>query len=257
MAISYRGPTPAVDHAFYDDVRAREAERELVDAFGVAARTGRAFEVPAGHVARIVCHEGPQIVDLCVFNRADPRERLWANQTLNREGMALSTDARLWSNLPMFRPLMTIVRDTVQTVPSPSRARHHSILGAHCNPRFWGWGLGTYDHPFAQDVNCFSNLRKAIEPFGLGSDDVHDNLNLFQKIGIEPESGDLVMEPSDARPGDFVDFFAELDVLVAIALCPQGSGAALPTSPDQDGHPVRVELYRTGITPLDPTVTPV
>jgi uncharacterized protein YcgI (DUF1989 family) len=257
MAIHYAGPTPALAGEFYKNVRDGAAQRETLQHVVVAALTGRAFVVPAGHVARIVCHAGPQIVDVMIFNRHDPRERLWANQTLNREGICLSTFSRLWGSLPMFRPLMTIVEDTVKNVPSETTARHHCILGAHCNPRFWRWGLGTDDHPFAQRTNCFYNLLSAIEPFGLGREDVHDNLNLFQKIGILPNTGELVMEPSDALPGDHVDFYAELDVLMAFSLCPQGSGANPPTTPDQDPRPVTVEIQSTGIDPLPTDVEPV
>ena len=81
----------------------------------------------------------------------------------------------------MFRPLMTIIEDTIVNQPSEAAARHHSILGAHCNPRFWQSALGTEDHPFARDKNCYYNLVAAVEKVGLPSKLVHDNLNLFQK----------------------------------------------------------------------------
>lgn len=256
VAIHYTGPTPELDHDFYAAVRDRAGERELIDRVEVPAVTGYGFALEAGDVGRLICHEGAQIVDVMVFNREDPSERLWANQTLNREGLCLTTGSRLWGSLPMFRPLVTIVDDTVCNIETETTARHHCISGAHCNPRFWGWGLGTYDHPFAQQSNCFYNLLAAIEPFGLGRADVHDNLNLFQKIGILP-TGELVMEPSDVQAGDHVDFFAELHVLVAISLCPQGSGTAPPTTVEQDPKALLVERWRSGIAPLPSNVVAV
>jgi len=62
MAIHYAGPTPAVPGEFYMKVRDQSAQRETLERFVVPALTGRAFVVPEGHVARIVCHAGPQIV---------------------------------------------------------------------------------------------------------------------------------------------------------------------------------------------------
>src|SRR4051812_16152685 len=105
----YHGPTPALTRGFYDELRAHAAQWEDVESLVIPAVTGRALRVTAGDVLRVTCHEGPQIVDLMVFNAEDPSERLWANQTLNREGASLTVGSRLWSTLPMFRPLMTII----------------------------------------------------------------------------------------------------------------------------------------------------
>ena len=69
-----------VDRALYERVATTEG-RELVDSFTVPIRSGRAWEVPAGHVCRIVTLEGPQVADLNLWNLHDPRERLWASRT--------------------------------------------------------------------------------------------------------------------------------------------------------------------------------
>ena len=253
----YKGPSPSIDKSFYDTVREAASTFRLVEQIEIPPISGKAVAVSAGHCARLICHQGPQIADVCIFNSENPEEHLWANQTLNREGACVSVYSRLWSNLPMFRPLMTIIEDTIVNQPSEAAARHHSILGAHCNPRFWQSALGTEDHPFARDKNCYYNLVAAVEKVGLPSKLVHDNLNLFQKIGILPATGGLVMEPSDARTGDHVDFFSELDVLMAIALCPQGSGKNPPSSPEQDTRAIRVEVYDTGFAPLPTDYAPV
>ena len=52
---------PPLDQTFYETVR---GELSLVEEFTVPARDARVFEVPAGHLFRIVTAEGSQVGDL-------------------------------------------------------------------------------------------------------------------------------------------------------------------------------------------------
>lgn len=53
--------------------------------------------------------------------------------------------------MPRFRPLMTIIEDTVETVATNPGARHHIILGAHCTPYYWLVGTGQANHSSCTD----------------------------------------------------------------------------------------------------------
>lgn len=240
-----RFPTPALNRPFYENLRARRDTFRQVDHIAIPKEGGKGFVVRRGQAARLVCIEGPQIADVDVFNADDPREHLWANQTLNREGAHLTTFGRLWGNMPRFRPLMTIIEDTVQTVPTNPGARHHIILGAHCNPYYWLVATGQADH-----ASCHGNLVSAIAPFGLGPEYVHDNLNLFQKTRIDPETSRYVTEASDAKAGDYVELYAEMDVLLAVSACPCGSGRYAAQTGLSDTKPLFAEIYETGIQPV-------
>ncbi|HYB41338.1 MAG TPA: DUF1989 domain-containing protein, partial [Candidatus Methylomirabilis sp.] len=46
-------------------------------------------------------------------------------------------------------------------------------------------------------------------------------LNVFQVTGLT-EDGRYFVKPSAARRGDFIEFFAEIDALCAISVCPHG-----------------------------------
>ncbi len=235
-------PQPALE--FYARVRAAKDAYVLVEQLEIPPATGRAFTIRRGQVARFLISHGPQIVDLDVFSAQNPRQRLWANQTLNSEGFWLSTFSRLWSNLPDSRPLATIVEDTVETDQSGGPARHHHIFGGHCSPREWYQATGKRGLP-----SCYENLCASVVPFGLPSDAIHDNLNLFQKTLLTSD-GMLRTVRSDARAGDFVDFFAETDVLLAAALCPRGSGATELSDPVQERYPITVRVFESGLMPL-------
>lgn len=236
-------PTPRATQAFYGRVRAAKDSYVRVEQFEIPSPTGRAFRVKRGQIARFLISHGPQIIDLDVFNAEDPRERLWANQTLNREGFWLTLYSRLWSNMPRFRPLTTIVEDTVTTDQSKGPARHHHIFGGHCNPHYWYLVTGKYGLP-----SCYENLCTSIAAFGLPPEAVHDNLNLYQKTLLLPDGTSMTVR-GDARVGDYVDFFAEMDLLFAASLCPRGSGATEPTDPVQERHPITVQVFDTGIEP--------
>jgi uncharacterized protein len=237
-------PTPPMARVFYDRIRAARPCYSLSRSFEIPSPGGLAFLARQGQIVRFLISHGPQMVDLDLFRATDPNERLWASQTMNLEGFWLTTYSRLWSNMPNFRPLATIVEDTIRTDQTHGAARHHYIYGAHCNRYFWLIATGRPGLP-----NCYDNLCRAIEEHGLGPDAVHDNLNLFAKALLRSD-GSLTMARSDARPGDFVDFYAEMDLLFAASLCPRGSGATEPSNPYQERYPITIEIYDTGIAPL-------
>jgi uncharacterized protein YcgI (DUF1989 family) len=244
-------PVPPFDREFYEDLRSarphfRPAERFLIP----VAEGGKAFVVKKGQSVRIVCVEAAQVADVCFWNADDYDERFWNDQTHNREGPYLTTFNRLWSNMPKFRPMMTIIEDTVQTKQTHLGSGHHMLWGAHCNPHYWYWALKDNTHPFVTTFNCYYNLSRAVAPFGLEPSDLHDNLCLFQKSYFDVETRTEVGEPSDARKGDYVEFYAEIDVLMAVSLCPNGSDSMQVNLGEWDATPLGIEIYETGIQPL-------
>ena len=77
---STQGSALAVDKTFYERIASQHDTRTLIESIVVPIRSsGRT--VPAGHVFRIVTIEGPQVADLNMWNRHNPRERMWASRT--------------------------------------------------------------------------------------------------------------------------------------------------------------------------------
>lgn len=235
-----------VDRAFYDRLAGRTDDRELVEELVIPIRSGRAWEVPAGHLCRIVTIEGPQVGDLNVWNRHNPRERMWAARTRQLQRAHVSTYDRLWSTLPYLRPLLTITGDTLADYGvDADGGRVHDLLGTRCDPYVNAMLTGA-----EFDFHCHSNLVRAVLPFGLTELDVHDVLNVFQCTGLNDEDR-YFMKASPAERGDFLEFFAEADLLCALSTCPGGdlsvdlwgpeAGDPLPTC-----RPLGVEVYRVG-----------
>jgi uncharacterized protein len=197
---------------------AHEVERrELVESFVIPVRSGRAWEVPAGHVCRLSIVEGPQVLDLNLWSRHDPRERFWAARTRQFHGAHLTTGHRLWSTLPFLRPLATIVADSLAYGLDEDGAGCHDLLGTRCDPYVNRLLAGTQ-----YDFHCHSNLVRAVQPWGLTEFDVHDVINVFQVTGLMPDDERYFMKPCPARVGDHFELFAETDLLLAASTCPGG-----------------------------------
>jgi uncharacterized protein YcgI (DUF1989 family) len=213
------GSALEVDRRFYGKLGEPGAKRTLVERFVIPRRSGRAWPVRAGQIFRIVALEGPQVADLNVWNSSNPRERFWASRSRQLHQAHVSTFDRLWSCLPYLRPMLTITADTVQYGRDEDGAGCHDLLGTRCDP---------YVHKLLNGEEldcCHSTLVRAVAPYHLTELDVHDVLNVFQVTGLTAE-GRYFTKPSPAKAGDFIEFFAELDVLAALSNCPHGDMSA-------------------------------
>ncbi|MGQ1798850.1 urea carboxylase-associated family protein [Kocuria oceani] len=241
---AYQGAALQVDQEFYGRIGATTERRTVVEERTVSIRSGQAWEVPAGHVCRISTVEGPQVGDLNLWNRHNPRERFWAARTRQLQAAHVTTFDRLWSTLPFLRPMATIVGDTLSDYGVDAEGgRVHDTLGTRCDP-YVSKMLNGVDF----DFHCHSNLVRAVLPYGLTEFDVHDVLNVFQCTGLNNDD-EYFMKTCPATPGDHFEFFAEQDLLVALSACPGGDlskpmfGPGV-TDPVEICHPLGVTVYR-------------
>lgn len=231
------------DPALYGPIGRETASRTLIYSEIIPVRSGRAWTAPAGSVVRLSIVDGPQVLDLNIWNRRDPRERFWAARTRQFYGAHVTTGHRLWSTLPFLRPLATIVGDSLAYGRDADGAGCHDLLGTRCDPYVNQLLSGT-----AYDYHCHSNLTRAVLPFGLTEFDVHDVINVFQVTGLLPEDERYFMKPCPAKAGDFFDLFCETDLLMAGSTCPGGDLSVPLWGPGAGAqpicHPIRVEVFR-------------
>jgi uncharacterized protein YcgI (DUF1989 family) len=98
-------------------------------------------------------------------------------------------------------------------------------------------------------------------PYGLTEFDVHDVLNVFQCTGLN-EDDQYFMKACPARKGDYLEFFAEIDLLCALSCCPGGDLSVDLWGPEaQDPlstcHPLEVEIYKLESEVLESWKPPV
>jgi uncharacterized protein YcgI (DUF1989 family) len=220
-----------VDEPFYQRLAntADTTRRRLREGIRVPMRTGRAWPVQKGQICRVVAVEGAQVGDFNVWNLHNPRERFWAARTRLLQRAHVTTFDRLWSCLPYLRPMLTFTNDTLSHERTVNGARCHDLLGSRCDPYLYKL---VDDREFS--VTCHNNLT-------------HDPLNIFQVTGLDADDH-YFAEKCPATRGDFLEFFAEIDLLCAISACPGGDLSIPPRGPHR-GDPLPtckalgVEIY--------------
>ena len=218
---------------------------EKIDEVIVPPRDGRAFTVPRGHFFRIVSVEGPQVGDLNLWNANDLAERFFSGKTRALHATHVSVGDRLWSTLPSLRPMATITHDTLGWYGwDEDGAGVHDVIGTRCDP-YTNRLLSGDDYHNC----CHSNLCRALSSargmsFREAEPHVHDVLNVFMCTGFTKDTHQYFMKASPVRPGDYLEFFAEIDLLGALSACPGGDCGSSHSSDVATCHPLKVEVFR-------------
>ena len=245
-------PTETLPAPPLDLYRAARATAERTGEVIVPPREARCFEVPAGHVFRITSVEGPQVGDLNLWNARDLSERFYSGKTRALHGSHVTTGDRLWSGFPALRPMATILEDTLDWYGIDADGGGvHDVIGTRCDPyTHCLLAGGQYHHC------CHSNLTRALADHrGLSLAEaeplVHDVLNVFMCTGFTRDTGQYFMKASPVRPGDYLEVFAEIDLLGALSACPGGDCGAEHSSDVAACHPLKVEVFAPASGSLD------
>ena len=210
----------------------------------IPPRDARCFHVPAGYFFRITSVKGPQVGDLNLWNAADLSERFYSGKTRALHGTHLSIGERMWSSFPALRPMATITEDTLQWYGiDPYGGAVHDVIGTRCDPYTGNLLKGAQYHHC-----CHSNLTRALAaetglPLAEAEAHVHDVLNVFMCTGFTRDTGQYFMKASPVRPGDHIEFFAEIDLLGALSACPGGDCSSEHTSDAAACFPLLVEIF--------------
>ncbi|MCE8524753.1 DUF1989 domain-containing protein [Ruegeria pomeroyi] len=237
-------PNDSLPRPDLDLYRAARASARKTDEVLVPPREGRCFEVKAGQVFRISSVEGPQVGDLNLHNLHDLSERFFSGKTRALHGTHVTTGERLWSNLPYLRPMATIIEDTLGWYGIDQFGGSvHDVIGTRCDPYTGNLLAGDHYHHC-----CHSNLTRALaDHTGLPLHDaemlVHDVLNVFMCTGFTRDTGQYFMKASPVRPGDYLEFFAEIDLLGNLSACPGGDCSSEHSSDTATCHPLLVEIF--------------
>ena len=173
--------------------------------FEIAPRSGVAFTLDKGQRLRVIDPEGEQVSDMLAFNRADVAEVISSGRTLDYASrLFLTTGDPLYSN--RSNVMLRIVEDTVG---------RHDFLLTPCSKDTFRIIYGD-EHPHR---GCFGNLAEALEPYGIGPDQIPVAFNIFMNVTIDGVTGELAVLPPLSRAGDHIVFEAEQDLIVALTAC--------------------------------------
>ena len=194
--------------------------RKVVDEFIIPKCTGKAFTVKKGQVLRVIQLGGRQVADVYFLNAHNYKEQFAARHSVvleSLEAMVGKSDregrmkklTHLYSKDPWENVMLTVIDDKVGD----------HVFGSHCSR-----GIYELRYKDPEHRSCSDNFSECLREYGISLEDLDSTgvFNVFMREVID-ENGYLHIEPSPARDGDYIDFLAEMDILVAFSACPAPS----------------------------------
>ena len=254
--ICYPNETIKIDH--WSDYQVARKDLDKIDEIIIPPRDAKCFEVKAGNFFRIESIDGPQVGDLNLFNLDNYDEKFYSGKTRALHGTHLSSKDQMWSSFPYLRPLVTITYDTLDWYGfDQDGGSVHDVIGTRCDPYTKNL-LSNDQYHFC----CHSNLTRALvkqkkleqkEAESL----VHDVLNVFMCTGFTNDTHQYFMKASPVRPGDYIEFFAELDLLGVLSACPGGDCSAEHSSDTAKCYPLKVSVFNSNSNVLKDWESPL
>tara|TARA_S200000501_G_scaffold294932_1_gene280782 strand:- start:727 stop:1590 length:864 start_codon:yes stop_codon:yes gene_type:complete len=210
----------------------------------IPPREARTFNVKAGNFFRIESVEGPQVGDLNLFQAENLNEKFYSGKTRALYGTHLSVGDKMFSSFPYLRSLATISWDTLDWYGyDKDGGSVHDVIGTRCDP-YTSKLISGNDYHYC----CHSNLTRAlVKEKDLNVNEaekiVHDVLNVFMLTGFTNDTKQYFMKSSPVRPGDFLEFFAETNLLGVLSACPGGDCGSEHSSDVAKCFPLKVSIW--------------
>jgi len=223
-----------------------EARKHLkkIDEITIPPRDAKTFKVKSHSFFRIESVEGPQVGDLNIFQADNLDEKFYSGKTRALYGTHISVGDKMFSSFPYLRSLATITWDTLDWYGyDKDGGSVHDVIGTRCDP-YTSKLISGKDYHYC----CHSNITRAlVKEKGLNKDDVekivHDVLNVFMLTGFTNDTKQYFMKSSPVRPGDFLEFFAETDLLGVLSACPGGDCGSEHSSDVAKCYPLKVSIW--------------
>ena len=210
----------------------------------IPPRDAKTFEVKKGQFFRIESMEGPQVGDLNIFQANNLEEKFYSGKTRALYGTHLSTGDKMLSSFPYLRSLATITWDTLDWYGyDKDGGSVHDVIGTRCDP-YTSKLLSDSEYHYC----CHSNLTRAlVNEKGIKTNEaeklIHDVLNVFMCTGFTNDTKQYFMKSSPVRPGDYLEFFAETDLLGVLSACPGGDCGSEHSSDNVKCYPLKVSIW--------------
>ena len=223
-----------------------EARKHIkkIDEIIISPRDAKTFKVKAHGFFRIESVEGPQVGDLNIFQADNLDEKFYSGKTRALYGTHISVGDKMFSSFPYLRSLATITWDTLDWYGyDKDGGSVHDVIGTRCDP-YTSKLISGKDYHHC----CHSNITRAlVKEKGLSKDEVekivHDVLNVFMLTGFTNDTKQYFMKSSPVRPGDFLEFFAETDLLGVLSTCPGGDCGSEHSSDKAKCYPLKVSIW--------------
>lgn len=167
--------------------------------------------VKKGQVIRVIDLEGNQCFDTIMYDAHDLYNRLNTCYSTVIEGK--------WGNWKSGDGIWSRKMDKLAMITEDTSEGQHAFVGAFCSEGWDRVGDGIPNMHTCHD-NFVSAMRMAGFPdFSAKDMDWGSCISVFMRILYKPD-GTLEMVPVSNKPGDYIDFMAERDLIVTLSNCP-------------------------------------
>ncbi|KAH7234528.1 hypothetical protein B0J15DRAFT_571004 [Fusarium solani] len=189
----------------------------------IAPRTGTAFKVAKGQRFSVINSKGASVADLIAFSTNDPREALSNGRSFNYGSKILfSTGDKLYSN--RSNVMLRIVKDTVG---------RHNFLSTPCSKDTFRLIYNNIE----ELPGYHRNLAHILAKFGIPEEGITTPFNIFIHVVMDRETGALEIKPLISKAGDYIDFMAEMDLIIGLIAC------SAPKTNAGSFKPIEYKLY--------------
>eukprot|EP01084_Bolivina_argentea_P010327 19236_1 len=226
VTIGYKKPKCAslIDKRLYKALSATSKNKNnILSTFKVPKKSGKAWNMNEGDICRVLLKEGSQVGDMNFWNQHNTKEHFYTGKTRQLESTHLSYYNHLWSNMPYLNIMATITDDSLDSykINQDDNSGIHDVIGTRCDP---------YTHklmnPNADECkhSCHQHLCQAImnDEYNMNESDVHNVFNIFLCSGFTMDTHQYFIKGTPATIGDYIEFVANMDLIVALSACPYG-----------------------------------
>ena len=195
---------------------------KLVEEFIIPKASAKAFHLKKDQVLRVIAHEGPQCADIRFLNAHDYNEQVAAAFSAAVNSIAgeggEKRQKKLYSKPGYENHMLSIINDTAQD---------HK-LSANCSPlikKMWDEGpLFEHVGPLLGEghITCAEQFDKCLAPYGVTMKDLDSTgvFNVFFSVRVaDDDDGNWIINEPSGKKGDYIDFHAHMDILVASVMC--------------------------------------
>ena len=191
---------------------------KIINEFVIPKCTGKAFRVNKGQAFRVMEYAGKQVAGLIFLNAHNYKEQFMAEFS---GGLNYFHPSRTGSHYRLGKLYSKVPYENVMLTVTDNKIGDH-FLGPHCTRTM----MDIWKAPGHR--SCSDNFADALREFGLGLEDIYSPsvFNAFANVHIDPKGdGSIRIDPPRTEKDDYIEFLAEMDVLVAVSACPDDKSA--------------------------------
>ncbi len=224
---------------------------------------GHSFKLDKGQVIRYEVFDGPQIIDTIYHVRSRPTEE-WADTYHSTVFGAITPfeGMHYYSNTPFLRPLLTIIKDTVdhdkiRATYGPSASHNFIYNSGRCTSGLYEMAFDVANHNSC-DLNLKQGLVEAMGEEKARLINTPAAFMHFQCVVFDKLPMDLTYCPNAdlIKKGDHVELLAHEDLHAIVSPCPLGDQNDTSSLENCVNWPFKVAIYEDEDGPLETAPDP-